>query len=128
MARIRGRDTRPEVLVRSLVHGMGYRFRLHRDDLPGKPDLSLPRLRKVIFVHGCFWHRHRCRRGRSQPSTRDAFWVDKFEANVSRDKLVRRRLRKLGWDVLVVWECETVVSRREQLVAQLAAFLRDGIG
>jgi DNA mismatch endonuclease (patch repair protein) len=106
MSRIRGKDTTPERLVRSALHRMGYRFRLHRKDLPGKPDIVLPKHRVVIFVHGCFWHRHpRCRYS-TTPKTNRKFWNAKFKTNVERDRRVRRELRKLGWKVVVVWECQ----------------------
>ena len=107
MSRIRGRDTKPEIKVRRLLHGMGYRFRLHRKDLPGKPDIVLPKHSTVIFVHGCFWHRHSCPNGRVVPSTNRQFWEEKFAANVERDKRNKRDLRRLGWRVLVIWECQT---------------------
>lgn len=105
MSRIRGRDTKPEMIVRSLVHQMGFRFRLHRRDLPGCPDLVLPRHRKVIFVHGCFWHLHRCRYGRVTPRTNAEFWQQKRAGNAARDQRNIRRLRRDGWKVLVIWEC-----------------------
>ena len=107
MSRIRGKDTKPEMIVRKLVHALGYRYRLHRHDLPGCPDLVFPGRRKVILVHGCFWHRHRCRYGQVMPATRRRFWREKLESNRARDALNRRRLRRLGWQVLVVWECQT---------------------
>lgn len=107
MSRIRSKDTKPEMIVRSLVHQMGFRFRLHRKDLPGKPDLVLPRHHKVIFVHGCFWHMHRCRYGKVTPKTNAQFWQDKREGNVARDRRHRRQLRSDGWDVLTIWECWT---------------------
>lgn len=114
MSRIRSRDTKPELRVRSLLHRMGYRFRLHRNDLPGRPDIVLPRYGTVIFVHGCFWHRHaRCRYAYT-PKSRVEFWTTKFEQNVQRDRRVRRQLRRRGWKVLVVWECEL---RDEQLIS-----------
>lgn len=106
MAKIGGKHTAPELAVRRLVHAMGYRFRLHRRDLPGSPDLVFPRLRAVVFVHGCFWHRHRGCAKASVPKTRRAFWTAKFAANVARDVRAERRLRALGWRVLTVWECE----------------------
>lgn len=106
MSRIRSRDTGPERRVRSILHRMGYRFRLHRKDLPGKPDIVLPRHRLVIFVHGCFWHRHHCVNGRATPKGNAKFWADKFEANCERDKRNRRQLRRLGWRVAVIWECQ----------------------
>lgn len=108
MSRIRGRDTKPEVAVRSVLHELGFRFRLHRKDLPGRPDIVLARHRAVMFVHGCFWHRHaRCRFAYS-PKSNIAFWSQKFRSNVIRDRRDRRRLRKLGWRVVVIWECEVV--------------------
>lgn len=122
MARIRGTDTGPEKAVRSLVHGMGYRYRLHVKGLPGKPDLVFPSLAKVIFVHGCFWHRHRCRAGQVTCATNAEFWRQKFEANVTRDRANLRKLRALGWDCLIVWECW--VRDPDSLLARLRAFLR----
>ena len=107
MSRIRGADTRPEIAVRSLLHRMGYRFSLHRKDLPGKPDIVLPKHETVIFVHGCYWHRHpRCRFAYT-PKSRIDFWQKKFDDNVARDKRNQRDLKKLGWHVATVWECET---------------------
>ncbi|MEP9373867.1 DNA mismatch endonuclease Vsr [Mesorhizobium sp. KR1-2] len=107
MARIRKANTKPELLVRSLVHRMGYRYRLHRRDLPGTPDLTFPSLRKVIFVHGCFWHRHDCKLSGRIPETRRDYWGHKLQRNVERDQESIEKLHRLGWDVLVVWECET---------------------
>lgn len=106
MSRIRGKDTRPEIAVRSLLHRMGLRFRLHRRDLPGSPDIVLPGRGPVVFVHGCFWHRHRGCKGTTVPKTRVEFWEAKFARNVERDARNRRDLRRLGWRSLVVWECE----------------------
>ena len=106
MSRIRGRDTKPELVVRSLLHRMGYRFRLCRRDLPGSPDIVLTRHSTVVFVHGCFWHRHKGCKGATTPKSNVDFWQDKFAANVERDKRNRRDLRRLGWKVVVVWECE----------------------
>ena len=106
MRRVRAKDTGPEMRVRRLVHGMGYRYRLHDRSLPGTPDLVLRRLRKIIFVHGCFWHRHaRCALSRL-PKSRSEFWVPKLEGNRLRDRRNLARLRRTGWDVLVIWECE----------------------
>lgn len=107
MRRIRKADTKPELAVRRIVHGLGYRFRLHRSDLPGTPDLVFPRLRKVIFVHGCFWHQHDCRRGAKQPSTNTAYWLPKLARNVERDRSVRQQLQDDGWEASVIWECQT---------------------
>ncbi len=121
MAGIKGKNTRPEMLVRRLVHGMGYRYRLHRKDLPGSPDLVFPRLRKVIFVHGCFWHRHHGCRFAYTPKSNKQFWLQKLESNTRRDARVLKSLDDLGWDVLVVWECE--VSDLPSLSQKLASFL-----
>lgn len=107
MRAIRGKDTTPEVLTRQALYAMGYRFRLHKRELPGRPDIVLPKYKSVIFVHGCFWHRHSCRNGRSTPSTNSAFWQNKFDQNVNRDRRQKRLLRELGWNVLVIWECQT---------------------
>lgn len=106
MAAVRGRDTNPELIVRRIVHGLGFRFRLHRKALPGTPDIVLPRLQKIIFVHGCFWHRHPKCHYASIPATRTEFWTEKLCANVERDKKSIHDLRQLGWRVMVVWQCE----------------------
>lgn len=118
MARVKTRDTKPELVVRKTLHRLGYRFRLHRADLPGKPDIVLPRHRKIIFVHGCFWHGHPgCRRA-ARPTSNTEFWDRKLSANIERDLRNRRKLTESGWDVLVVWECEVrdvnSLSRRLQ--------------
>ena len=126
MGRVRGRDSKPEMLVRRLVHRMGYRFRLHRKDLPGTPDLLFPRLRKAIFVHGCFWHRHpdtACKLAR-MPKSRLDFWAPKLQGNRERDLRSQEELTRLGWQFLVVWECE--IRDREQLENKLRAFLTGG--
>ena len=107
MSRIKGSNTKPEVRVRSVLHRMGYRFRLHRKDLPGKPDIVLPKYETVIFVHGCFWHRHPDCRFAYTPKSRVAFWRKKFRRNVERHEEVEQELVELGWRVIVVWECET---------------------
>lgn len=107
MSRIKGRDTRPELVVRQIAHGLGFRFRLHRKDLPGRPDLVFPRYRAVVFVHGCFWHRHEGCRYAYQPKSRVHFWTRKFRQNVARDHRNEVDLRSLGWRVLIIWECET---------------------
>jgi DNA mismatch endonuclease (patch repair protein) len=104
MSRIRGQDTRPEMMVRGWLWANGYRYRLHRKDLPGKPDVVLPKFRAVIFVHGCFWHRHGCRFS-TTPGSRQDFWLAKFSRNVSRDRMSIAALMKLSWRVMVVWEC-----------------------
>lgn len=107
MRRIRKTDTRPELIVRSLSHRMGYRFRLHRRDLPGTPDLVFPSMKKVILVHGCFWHQHACSLGHRQPKSNRGYWLPKLARNVARDSRAHSELAFLGWTVLVVWECET---------------------
>ncbi len=106
MSRIGGRDTKPETQLRSLLHRAGYRFRLHVRDLPGRPDIVLPRYRAAIFVNGCFWHRHDACKNATTPSTRREFWQAKFDQNVSRDKRNRVALQHAGWNVITVWECE----------------------
>ncbi|WP_370165672.1 very short patch repair endonuclease [Bradyrhizobium diazoefficiens] len=123
MARVRGKDTRPELIVRKSAHALGFRFRLHRKDLPGRPDLVFPRLRKAIFVHGCFWHRHSGCSKASMPKTRVDFWRSKFDANVARDARSIAALRTMGWSVCVIWECET--SDRRVIARKVRAFLRD---
>lgn len=105
MSRIGGKNTRPEVLVRSMLHRLGYRFSLHRRDLPGTPDIVLPARGAVVFVNGCFWHGHACKRSR-MPKSRIDYWGAKIDANRLRDARKRRQLVSLGWKVVVVWECE----------------------
>ncbi len=107
MSRIRSKDTKPELRVRKTAHAMGLRFRLHRKDLPGTPDLVFPKWRTVVFVHGCFWHRHPGCRKAYEPKSRVDFWKKKFAANVERDERTRKALEKAGWKVVVIWECET---------------------
>lgn len=123
MSRISGRDTKPEMVVRKTLHGMGYRYGLHVGALPGKPDLVLPKHRKVIFVHGCFWHGHtKCSRSK-RPSTNEDFWNSKLDQNMNRDKQVRLKLRRMGWKVLVLWECQT--KHPDKLLFRLNRFLND---
>jgi DNA mismatch endonuclease (patch repair protein) len=107
MSRVRGKGTRPEMIVRRLAHAMGLRFRLHKSALPGRPDLAFPRYRTVLFVHGCFWHRHEGCRKCSSPKSRIDYWEAKFRANVERDRRNALELTKSGWRVLTIWECET---------------------
>ena len=107
MSRVRSVDTKPELAVRRIIHGLGFRFRLHRRDLPGCPDLVLPRYRAVVFVHGCFWHRHPGCRMATKPKSNTVFWTRKFRMNVARDKRAKVELELAGWNVLTVWECET---------------------
>jgi DNA mismatch endonuclease (patch repair protein) len=122
MSRIRGKDTGPEMKVRRLAHALGVRFRLHRRDLPGSPDLVFPSHRKVIFVHGCYWHRHQGCRYAYSPKSNATFWQSKFEGNVIRDRRAIDSLEALGWDVLVIWECET--QNMETLRLRLLEFLK----
>ena len=106
MSNIRSKDTKPEKLVRTLLHNEGFRFRLHRKDLPGKPDITLPKYKSVIFVHGCFWHNHsKCIDGKI-PKTNTAFWKNKISKNIERNENNIKNLKQLGWKVLIVWECE----------------------
>lgn len=105
MERVRSVDTTPEVAVRRLLHGLGYRFRLHRADLPGRPDIVLASRNTVVFVHGCFWHGHHCKRGMRLPRTNAAYWKRKLTRNALRDRANIKRLRRQGWCVIVVWEC-----------------------
>lgn len=123
MSAIHSKDTQPELTVRRLVHSLGYRYRLRSADLPGRPDLIFSGRRKVIFVHGCFWHRHSCNKGRSLPSTRTEFWHSKLEGNKQRDRINRRKLPELGWRSLVIWECETKTSKRNKLQKKIINFL-----
>ena len=124
MSRIRSKDTQPEMIVRRILHGMGYRYVLHDKRLCGKPDLVFPSRRKVVFVHGCFWHGHACSMAR-RPKTNAAFWSAKFEANRRRDARDARRLRRLGWGVLTVRECATRMTDLGRLQWRLIAFLED---
>ena len=117
MARVRGKNTKPELLVRRALHRLGYRFSLHKGALPGRPDIVMPKYRTAIFVHGCFWHRHPGCRKASTPKTRAEFWQNKFDANVARDGRNRVDLIAAGWHVLTVWECETKTI--EETIARL---------
>ncbi|MGF1549852.1 MAG: very short patch repair endonuclease [Sphingomonadaceae bacterium] len=128
MAKVRGRDSKPEMLVRRLVHGMGFRYRLHDKRLPGAPDLVFPARRKAIFVHGCFWHRHddpNCKLARL-PKSRLDFWKPKLQGNRDRDLRQQAELRELGWKFMVVWECQ--LRHTEQLENKLRSFLIEGEG
>ena len=122
MSRIRSRDTKPEIAVRRIAHGLGFRFRLHRKDLPGCPDIVFPKYRSVIFVHGCFWHRHPSCKIASSPKTNVEYWENKFRRNVVRDARNQTLLRKLGWRVMVIWECE--VKDREAVAQRISTYLR----
>jgi len=120
MASIHSADTLPEIELRRLVHALGYRFRLHRSDLPGTPDVILPKHRAVIMMHGCFWHCHRCQDGR-RPGSNTEYWDKKLEGNVRRDKKSVAALRRLGWRCLVVWECQ--LKKKDRLIGRLIRFL-----
>lgn len=122
MANIKSKNTKPEMIVRSLVHRLGYRYRLHQKSLPGKPDLVFAARRKVIFVHGCFWHMHECRYGAVKPATNASFWETKRLSNVERDRKNRMALEQSGWQVLIIWECQTK-SSEETLRETVTSFL-----
>lgn len=117
MSRIKGVNTRPEVAVRKVLHSMGLRYRLHRTDLPGKPDIVLPKHKTVVFVHGCFWHRHKPCNDATLPKSNTEFWEKKFAANVERDLRAQHQLAELGWRIVIVWECE--LNNREALSRRL---------
>lgn len=106
MRQVRGKDTKPELIVRSFIHRLGFRFRLHKKNLPGKPDLVFSSRHKVVFVHGCFWHGHKCRRGNRMPKSNAEYWQNKIKKNVQRFLRQKRDLKKLGWEALVIWECQ----------------------
>jgi DNA mismatch endonuclease (patch repair protein) len=122
MASIHSFNTTPEMLVRSLLHQMGFRFRVHRKDLPGRPDICLPKFRKVIFVHGCFWHGHTCVHGSRRPASNREYWDDKLDRNICRDADAVRALRKQGWTTLIVWECQL---KSPKIRERLKRFLQD---
>jgi DNA mismatch endonuclease (patch repair protein) len=121
MSRIKGLDTKPELKVRKLVHGMGYRFRLRSCNLPGKPDITLPKYKKVIFVNGCFWHGHNSCKRAKKPSSNIDFWEKKINSNKKRDHVNSSKLKKMGWQVLVIWQCET--KNNEKLCKILENYL-----
>lgn len=118
MSRVRSTNTKPELVVRRLLHRNGFRFRLHVKTLPGKPDIVLNKYQSAVFVHGCFWHRHKNCPDASTPKTRTEFWVKKFDGNVKRDRKNRMALKKIGWKVIVIWECE--VAKQDKLAARLS--------
>ena len=122
MAAVKSKDTHPEKVVRRMLFALGYRYRLHAKNLPGCPDIVFPSRRKAIFVHGCFWHGHRCRAGRNRPASNTEYWNRKLTGNVNRDRHNIKILKKAGWSIHVIWECETRDSAR--MSSQLAAFLR----
>lgn len=122
MSMIKGSDTKPERAVRSMLHQMGFRFRLNRKDLPGKPDIVLPKYKTVIFVHGCFWHRHQGCKFAYTPKSRVDFWNKKFAENMNRDRKTTSELQKKGWKVLIIWECQT--KNMSKLAAELKSFFK----
>lgn len=125
MSLIRGKDSAAELVVRRMIHYMGFRYRLHRKDLPGVPDLVFPKLKKVVFVHGCFWHRHpdaKCRLARL-PKSRQEFWAPKLTGNRERDERNTHRLIEAGWQVIVIWECQ--LANLEEVKSRLRSFLGD---
>ena len=121
MSAIKSKNTKPEIAVRKLLHSMGYRFRLHRKDLPGSPDIVLPKYKTVIFVHGCFWHRHENCKYASNPNTRKEFWESKFKANVKRDFENQEKIKNIGWQSVVIWECE--IKNKALLINRLQNIL-----
>ncbi len=121
MSRVGGRNTLPEILVRKMAHGMGFRFRLHGKGLPGKPDMVFASRKAVVFVHGCFWHRHEGCKYATSPKSRKKYWNEKFEANVERDRRTVAKLRRMGWRVMTVWACE--IKRPATLERRLGRFL-----
>lgn len=123
MRAVRSKDTKPELRIRRLLHSLGYRYRLHRKDLPGHPDIVFPNRRKVIFVNGCFWHGHQCRRGARVPKSNTAYWLKKIARNVERDAAVREELQRLGWATLTIWECEA--RDMASIESQVVPFLDD---
>lgn len=123
MRRVRSADTTPELIVRKIAHSLGFRYRLHKKDLPGKPDLVFSRKRKVIFVHGCFWHGHKCTRGNRLPKENREYWTNKINTNRKRDKRNVEELSIEGWSVLIIWECET--KDWYALTQRITEFLND---
>lgn len=121
MSRIGGKNTKPEEVVRSLLHKMGYRFRLHASGLPGKPDIVLPRYQKAVFVNGCFWHGHKSCKRSALPESNRAFWAEKIAKNMERDKRFRKKLNKMGWSVLTIWACQ--IRDEEKVVRKLERFM-----
>ncbi len=123
MSKISGKNTKPEIIIRKIVHSLGYRFRLHKKELPGKPDIVFLKLKKVIFVNGCFWHGHKnCIRSKL-PTTNKKFWKEKIEGNKRKDKSNYIRLKKLGWDYLVIWQCKIKQGNKQKLIDEITNFL-----
>ena len=123
MSKIGSKNSSTEMTVRCLIHSMGYRYRLHRKDLPGKPDLVFMKYKKVIFVHGCFWHAHKDCKKSALPSTNNQFWIDKISKNISRDIETYKKLKDIGWDYLIIWQCEAKKKNLENLSKKIKEFL-----
>ena len=123
MQRVRSKNTRPEMMVRSMAHSLGYRYRLHHAELEGKPDLVFVKRRKVIFVHGCFWHGHSCPRGARIPKTNREYWIQKIARNRKRDQRTARKLRSKGWGVMTIWECDIGPAKADVLERRIIRFL-----
>lgn len=123
MARVKSKDTKPEKAVRILLSKMGFRYRLHRTDLPGSPDIVFSSRRKVIFVHGCFWHGHNCKAGRNTPASNKQYWTAKLERNIKRDKSNRQSLAAIGWQTLIIWECK--IKKTEYITELMNKYLND---
>lgn len=121
MARIKSRDTEVELIARRALHRLGFRYRLHRHDLPGKPDLTFAQLKKAVFINGCFWHGHRCPSGKNKPKSNLSYWLPKLRNNCIRDRRNYRRLRSLGWKIMVLWECEII--KRKNWLNKMVSFL-----
>jgi len=124
MRAIKSKNTKPELLIRSALHRMGFRFRLHKKDLPGKPDIVLPKYKTIIDVRGCFWHRHPNCKMATTPSTNTSYWIKKFTTNVQRDKDNQKKLESMGWNVIVVWECE--ISKLDKIINNLQHEIKKG--
>jgi len=126
MSKVRSSNTTPEIMVRKLLHSMGYRFRLYRTDLPGKPDIVLTKYKTAIFVHGCFWHGcPKCRHAKIRPATNQDYWNDKLDRTLERDRENQCKLRDMGWEVLVIWECETRKKNRDKLSEKIDTFFNN---
>ncbi len=125
MSMVKEKDTKPEKVVRSLIHSLGYRYRLHRKDLPGKPDIVFKKYKKVIFVHGCFWHDHQCDRGKRIPKSNTQYWLDKKRKNRIREKKNIKLLKSMGWDCLIIWECE--IKNLGEIQSRITSFLDNSI-
>lgn len=121
MQKVGSKNTLPEKRIRSIIHKLGYRFRIHYSLLPGKPDIAFPRKKKVIFVHGCFWHGHSCRAGQNRPKTNESYWENKLSRTKVRDENNVHTLKEIGWDVLIIWECE--IRDKELLVKRIMQYL-----